>query len=294
MLTLLERLATNVFVYIFAGFVASRIVGKRGENVARLFIGVALYGLIPFYVFASLWTSQVSLFSAGNVLLVSVVVMAAGGVFALAWTKRTGTPFRNRVLPVMFMNSAYLAIPVNTLLWGNEGTTYAIIYNMAVTIAHFTVGIYFVAHREPLGEMFRLPIIYAVAAGMALNAFSARPPAAVTLLLGTLSRITLSVMLIFVGYRLCLACLSSLKDALVGVALRMAGGALVAALLVTLFGMSGPAAGVCVMTSSMPAAVNAYLLAEQYESDPSFAAGAVFAGTLLSLAFIPLIAYLIA
>ena len=220
------------------------------------------------------------------------MVMSAGGIFTWIWAKRTGIPFRQRCLPVMFMNSAYMAIPVNTLLWGKEGTTYTIIYNMAVTVAHFTVGIYLVARREPVAEMFRVPIIYAVAAGMALNAFSIQPPASVAILIGALSRMTLAAMLLFVGYRLCLACVSSMKDAVIGVVLRMGGGALVAAILVNILGISGPAAGVCIMTSAMPAAVNAYLLAEQYDSDPSFAASAVFLGTVLSLLVIPLIAFI--
>lgn len=285
---------TDVFIYVAIGFVASRIIGQRGEKAARWFINFALYALIPFYVFASMWTSPVSLFSAGNVVLTAAGVMAAGGLFTWVWTKRTGTPFRQRCMPVMFMNSAYLAIPVNTLLWGAAGTAYAIIYNMAVTIAHFTVGIYLVAHKEPLAEMFRVPIIYAVVAGMALNAFSVHPPASVSVLLSASSRAALAVMLIFVGYRLCLADSASMKDAAIGVALRMAGGAIVAAILVKLIGLSGPAAGVCVMTSAMPAAVNSYILAEQYDSDPSFAASAVFLGTVLSLAAIPPIAYIIA
>jgi predicted permease len=196
-------------------------------------------------------------------------------------------------MPVMFMNSAYLAIPVNTLLWGPAGTAYAIVYNMAVTVSHFTVGIYLVARREPLAEMFRVPIIYAVAAGMALNAFHVYPPASVSVLLTVMSRATLAVMLMFVGYRLCLANSSCMKDAAIGVGLRMGGGVLIAALLVKLAGLSGPVAGVCIMSSAMPTAVNSYLLAEQYDCDPSFAASTVFLGTVLSLAAIPLIAYII-
>jgi predicted permease len=119
------------------------------------------------------------------------------------------------------------------------------------------------------------------------------PPRAAVVSGDIVSRVTLPVMLMFVGYRLKRMPLSRFGFVLTGTALRMGGGFAAGIGAVYLLGLSGVPAGVCVMTSLMPAAVNSYILAERFEADAELAAAAVFLGTLLSIFLIPVAVYVL-
>ena len=65
--------------------------------------------------------------------------------------------------------------------------------------------------------------------------------------------------------------------------IRLAGGPLLAWALVGVFGFSGEAAKIMILSSSFPTAVNSALIAHEFDADAHFAAQAVFASTLLSM-----------
>ena len=79
----------------------------------------------------------------------------------------------------------------------------------------------------------------------------------------------------------------------IALAVRMGGGALIGWLGARALGLAGPAAGVALVTSAMPAAVNTALLTRKYAAGPEFAAALVAAGTVVSLLLLPLLAALV-
>jgi len=191
------------------------------------------------------------------------------------------------------MNSAYLAIPVNTYLWGTTGTNYSVMYNLVVTLVNFTIGVWWVSPRRSLKTILEIPVVYAVLAGVILNWLAVKPVPLVLRSESIVSDITLPLMLIFVGYRLDSARTVAFGKVAAGVLLRMAGGLAAGSAAVLVLHLTGPAAGVCLLTSSMPAAVLSYVLAERFNADAGFAAATVFAGTCVAFASIPLISYFI-
>jgi predicted permease len=159
MLTVLWNLISRVFVFILLGYIIDRIIGKKGEAVTRVFITFALYVLIPLFVFLSLWNNMIPVAVAGKITIAAILVTGIGAALTLLWARAAKKPFRCLCLPVIFMNSAYLAIPVNTQLWGAEGTTATILYNLAITVLNFTFGIWCVSREKPLSEILELPVI---------------------------------------------------------------------------------------------------------------------------------------
>lgn len=293
MFHLLWDLIIKVFLFVLLGWILAKPAGAKAEKVAGGFIWFAVYVLVPLFVFLSIWNNSVSMKNAGNVVVVAVMVLLGGTISAKLWAITRKIPFSRNCLPIIFMNSAYLAIPVNTLLWGAEGTAYAIIYNLVVTIAHFTFGVWWVNPGKTMSEIMGIPVIYAIALGLILNLFSIGPPAPAVKFGSLISSFTLPVMLVFLGYRLSRIKLGGLGTAVLGVMIRMGGGLIVGILGVYIFKLSGPAAGVCIITSSMPAAVNSYILSERFSGDAEFAAAAVSLGTMASILTIPLISYLL-
>lgn len=293
MFDLLWNLTVKIFVFIFLGVIINRAAGSKWDKITNIFIWAALYLLIPIFTFMSMWSNPVSILRAGKVVAIAFIVLGTGIFFALLWSIFKKIPFRMQCLPIIFMNSAYLAIPINTFLWGAEGTTYSLIYNIVVTITNFTLGIWMVSAEKPLREIAGMPVVYTAIAGAVLNIASVKVPIVLIELNKIISTITLPVMLLFVGYRIGNIKAGIFGSVFGGIFLRMAGGYISALTAVHLFRVTGSAAGVCIITSSMPAAVYSYILTERFKGDTEFAAASVFTGTLLTFFTVPVFYYLI-
>ncbi|MDI6757634.1 MAG: AEC family transporter [Endomicrobiia bacterium] len=312
------ELLFRVFVYIFAGALSARLISlsagrpKKEETkervsgavvylatAERFFVGVVYYFIVPAFIvfslvqvtatFAVIWRMAASAF------FVFFAGFAAAGVFA----RVSGREYRDVVLPIAVMNSAYLAIPVNTILFGAAGAFWSVIYNVSVTIVHFTLGAMVVKRKNKkenlLGTRFiplELPALWALAAGVLIKWFLADSAAADFMrnIYPTMSAATLPMMLFFVGMKTARMKFAAWRLAAWGVPIRIFGGFLGGLAAARIFGLEGAAAAVCVMSSSMPSAVNAYILASKFKADEDFAASMVLGGTVLSAVTAPLVA----
>lgn len=285
-------LIIRVFSYVALGAVLGFVFKRRGEKTIGRLIWLALNVFIPIFILVSLWSIRAPFRPAAAVFGTALAVLGAGFALAWAWARARRKDFRDEALPIVIMNSAYLALPVCSYLGGSEAFEYALIYNAAATIVGFTFGIMAISRGNAVSDMFELPVIYCIAAGILLNLVSVPVPAAVLKANSILSMIVLPCMLMLVGYKLSEIKLHSVLPAVGGVALRMGGGLIVALACVKLLGLAGAAALVCLLSSSMPAAVNTYIMAEYYKLDVDFAAATVVIGTILSLFTIPAVWYL--
>ncbi|MHB9154462.1 MAG: AEC family transporter, partial [Endomicrobiales bacterium] len=224
MLSLLASLVVRVFSFILLGALLQRSLRERGERAAAAVIRFALYVLIPLYMLLSMWSSPLSPERSWRIAAAALLVTAAGAFLAFAWSRARRIPFGVQCLPIIFMNSAYLAIPVNTLLWGAAGTTCTIIYNAVITVMTFTFGVWCVSKERPFAEIATLPVLYGTAAGILLNALSVPVPGAAAAAGRFVSLVTLPLMLVFVGYRLGKVTAAAFGPALGGALLRMGGG----------------------------------------------------------------------
>jgi hypothetical protein len=101
------------------------------------------------------------------------------------------------------------------------------------------------------------------------------------------------LILIIIGYELKPFKAVLLNRVLVASLLRLAGGALAALLLVHWLRLEGVPAMVCLVSASMPSAVNSYVLAKRYQANAEFASAVVAMSTLISIPLIALWALLI-
>ncbi|MBN1621577.1 MAG: AEC family transporter [Endomicrobiales bacterium] len=290
MFSLLLRLIFNILLFISLGIALRFIAKDKWKKAIEVFIGVSVYFLIPLFILSSIWKGPLNLFETTEISVLAIFVLAGGLLSAWVWTYFSHNIFANRFLPVAVMNSAYLGIPINTYLWGSEGTLYTIIYSVTISIFHFTVGIWLISKKKSIAEIFKLPFMYAVVAGIVLNVLSIPVPSLISKSGNILSAITLPVMLVFTGYSLGRIKIHIIKNAFLGILLRMGGGFAFALAVITAMKITDRAIiGVSLITSSMPSAVNNYILAEKFDADPEFASASIFLGTLLLVVTIPLI-----
>ena len=291
LIEVLLKLVSKVFVFVFIGYLIGKVRARFVKPLIAVVIYGSLYVLVPFFFFLSMWESSADFLITKKVTLIAAAVVIACGLMAYLFSTLSGVEFRQICLPIMFMNTIYLAIPINTLFFGSEGMTYSIIYSLTVGILNFTLGIYLVSRKEHFLEIIKMPLIYAALAGVVLNQAKVGIPVVFLNISQRLKDVVLPAMVGLVGYQLNFIKWPHLKLVNVGVILRMGGGFLVALILVRLLNFSGPGASVVLISSAMPSAVLTYIFAKKYEADADFAAGMILVSTLLSIVTIPLIVY---
>ncbi|MEW6557361.1 MAG: AEC family transporter [Elusimicrobiota bacterium] len=290
---LVFNLVLKIIPYILVGWLLSRLKIRSIETFIKYFVSFALYILIPLFIFFAMWSAPLkqNLNNTKNIGMIAVIVVLFGIFFAVVYSKIFYTDFRDTALPIIFMNSAYLAIPVNTVFFGTTATFYAIIYNITISILHFTIGLWIVSGSGK--EIFRLPILYFAFLGILLNLTDVKIPLQLTGFSKMLTSVTLPVMLCLVGYQIKMLDYNMLKRTLVGVSLRMLGGVVVAFVFCKIFDITGITRSVCLISSSMPSAVNTYIFSKEYNADFSFASSMIVVGLIFSVILIPLILWLL-
>ncbi|MFA5858718.1 MAG: AEC family transporter [Elusimicrobiota bacterium] len=292
MLSILLKLILNVFLFIVAGFIFSLIIGKR-EKIIKFFINFAIFFVIPVFIFINMWTTKIDFVIAGKITVLAIVVLTSGAGLAVVFSKIMKTKYSRTCLPIFLMNSRYLAVPVNGLLLGPEGVAYAVVYDVVMTLYSATVGVSLVLGHTRGLDPYSLPMIISSVLGFILNlTTNASAPEFIYIIGKYMSMIVLPLMLFFVGYRISMVTKDTWKQASLATLFRVGGGLAVGYLMVLLLNLTGPARGVGIITSIMPSAVASYIFSEIYHADEKYAAATVSLSTLLSMIYIPLIAWL--
>jgi len=283
------KLLSKIFLFVFIGYLIGKIRKGFIRALVAMVIDGSLYLFIPLFFFLSMWESSADFLVTKKVAIIGISVVVACGLMAYLFSIFYRVEFRQICLPIMFMNTIYLGIPINTLFFGREGMTYAVIYSLTEGLLSFTIGIYLVSRKEHFLQVIKMPLIYAALVGVVLNQGKLGVPVILLNISQRLKDVVLPAMVGLVGYQLNFMRWRQFKLVNVGVLLRVGGGFLVALILVRLLDLSGPAASVALISSALPSAVITYVFAKKYEADADFAAGMILVGTLLSMVTVPLI-----
>lgn len=281
-----------LFILIVSGFVMGRLVPLSEDTLLRILTDF----FMPFLVFSSLYLSPISpldmLTLSGAVVFVLLLTLSAAFLYAAA----VPTVKRTFILPVIFMNSGFLGIPLMQL-WGGPGAmNIIIIYDQIQTFFIFTLG-YLILEggfsSSGIKAALKSPILWAIAAGFLFNllkihvpdsliktavfAGNAAPPLAAFALGQSLSkrkkgRISLHVFS--------------------GVILRLAAGFLFGILTVRLFSLTGLMKTVILVTSALPSAVFSYVLPARLGFESETPREIVIISTVLGVVSIPLSFYI--
>lgn len=294
LLAVLINIVLPVFLIIGAGFVAARRLVVDSQALSR----VALYVLGPCLVFSRLVETTVT----GTDLLQIVVFTIAATllVLALSWVvarllrldRSTESGF---LLGSTFVNSGNYGLPLVLFAFGQPGLERALIYFVTSAFLANTLGV-FVASRGKAQattsfiNIFRLPLIYAIAAAFALRALGATLPDLVLKPAAMLGDAGIPVMLLLLGMQLARSSFGHRIGLIsAATAVRLVGGALVGILLASLMGLSEITSQACVVEHSTPTGVMTSILSMEFGTEPELVTGVIFASTLASMATMTLL-----
>jgi malonate transporter and related proteins len=190
-----------------------------------------------------------------------------------------------------FRFNSYIALAVASRLAGDQGTTLmALIIGFTVPICN-AAAVHALVHKSGglLKELARNPLLIATAGGMLFNIAGLHLPEFINATLSRLGNASIALGLIAVGAGLRLSGLHESKSMaayLIGV--KLFALPLVAFMMSRLLGLPMLQQQIAVMFCALPTASSAYVLATRMGGNGPFVAFLISAGTLLSVATLPL------
>jgi len=291
-----------LFLLIGTGALAVKTGVLKPENKQAL-SNLLVYIIVPAMIINSYrmeFSAEIlrNLLAAFGMSILAILVGTAITLVLTARKKDSRTPiFR---FACIFSNAAYMGFPLISALFGSEGLLYASAFVTVFNILLWTMGYGFVSGsssaKEVVHSLVRTPVLYAVAAGLAIYLLQIPIPNLIAQPLELLAGMNTPLSMMITGM---LIAAGSLKDIVADVhiwklaAVRMLLIPAVCLVLFSLLGFHGTAAQVVVLLECCPAAAITSVFAVQFGHDESFAAGSVVLTTLLSIVVLPLCALII-
>jgi predicted permease len=272
------------------------LVGKFSKLNLMPVVDITLYIGVPALVLVSLLNKEIVLVDAAKMWASALVIML--GCLVIAWLvfKLLRQKHSGLYVPIAMMNTVNIPFPVIFLAYGAEGLVAATLFYIPNVIFLYTLGIYIMAGRrwgDNVKEVFRQPVIYAVVLGLILNFLGARVPALIVNSFDLVSRMTIPLVLLVLGYNLSRSRITSFPITLLACLLRMAVGVGIGLGIVNVLNITGVFRSVVILDAAMPAAATAALLAAKYRNEAEMVSSVVFLTTLVSLASIPFLLYML-
>jgi predicted permease len=223
---------------------------------------------------------------------VSITITLAAVVLALAISRALRHPRDMQsafLLASVFPNTGNMGLPIVLLAFGEAGLATAVIILVTQSAIGWSLGIYIAARSNAVGwspmvQVFKVPVIYAVAAAFVVLLFNWEIPTTFETPIAMLAGAALPAMLLVMGFQLGsginLHQWGSLSMAML---LRLVVAAPMAYGISSAFGLSGVEQQAVIVSMSMPAAVFTTILASEYGATPRFVTSAVVTSTLTSL-----------
>ena len=243
---ILKDIILPIFVIMALGFVMQKKFDLNIQTLARLNI----YFLVPGFIFVKLYSTNISFNLFGNILLffiLYVVILFVISHFignAIGLEKGEKTTFSNST---MFFNSGNYGVPVNDLVFKSDPLAMSIqvIILTLQNIFLFSYGI-FSLQSIKVGKLkaalgyFRMPVLYAMLAGVFLNVYNVPIPSFIWVPANYIADAMIAMALFTLGAQVAKIKFSTgLTTVYYSMALRLAIGPLLALAIIYIFKVDG-------------------------------------------------------
>lgn len=295
MLAALLQVILPVVVVALVGMLLARKFVLDADTIGK----INLYGLTPPLAFDSLMKTEITisegLLLGGGMLLVTAI---AAVVAWLATLRAARSTQRGVVGAVILGNNGNFGLPIALLALGQVGLDQAMILFLFSLVVMFTVGPVLMGSgggiMSGLKNFAKLPVTWAMLLAAILRLLDWQLPIGVARGIELLAGAAVPMVLLALGVQLTQSRRLHLTRAvLTAVALRVVAVPLIAVGVAWLLRMDAMSTSSLVLAGAMPTAVNAFMLAREYGSDPETAASSVALSTLLSVGTLALVISLI-
>lgn len=287
----LAQVLIDVLLPIFLIFGVGYILGRKKHVEPRPIAHVSIYVLLPSLVFTSFLNGDVlsSLAVTGVYITVFTGVMYVLSVVTCRLLKFDRALESAFLLSVLFTNSGNYGVPFCKFAFGEEGMVNALVYMMYGSVIMYTLAVYIASRgkcsvKESFTNIFKIPLIYAVVIASVFSYFSVGVPSFIVKPLELLGSAAIPVTMILLGIQLSRTTVQkNYMPLAVSTVFRLVLSPLVGILITSIMGVEGLLRSVLILECSMPTAVNAALIAIEFDAKPGFVSTVVLVSTVLSI-----------
>ena len=243
---------------------------------------------VPALVFAALAAKSFEIERHVPLLLGAIAVVLGTGLLTWPLARLLGVAGNTFVPPMMFKNSGNMGLPLMVLAFGESALPAAVVLFFAENFLHYSLGTWLLDHRANLWNLWRVPVLVAALAGLAVSLLHIALWQPLWLGIKLLGDVSIPLLLFSLGVRLTDSRHADWRISLAGALASPAAGMLVALLANLALGLSGRDAAMLILFGALPPAVLNYIFAERYRQEPERVASIVLIGNMASLAIIPL------
>lgn len=285
-----------VALIVLIGFYAGKTLELDQSTLSR----IVLYVLSPALIVDSLYRTTMSrenmlgIFTGFMLtyLLLCLLVWLVGKQFNLPPATQ-----KSLLATTSFPNTGNLGLPVNLFAFGEPGLERAIVYLIASSLVSFSTGPAFLKGGNfwsGLQFTLKLPLIWAMVFGLLLRLLGSELPFKLDEGLHLLAQAAVPLALLLLGMQIAQSNWQFSPYEGGASFMRLVVGALVALLSGKILGLTGLDLQVLVLQSSMPAAVNSFLMVKEFGGDAPRTARVVVVSTLLAFVTLPVVIWAIA
>jgi hypothetical protein len=273
-----------VFLVIALGYAYARRAKPDMTWVNRINMNV----LAPALIFSSLSSKDFDLVSSLGLMLGAFGVVAGSGLLAWPFAKLLHEDVRTFVPPMMFNNCGNMGLPLAVLAFGQTGLAAMVALFTISNLLHFTVGLHIVSRQAAFWPVFRSPVVIATFVGFAFAIAHPPIPDWLMLAIKMTGDAMIPLVLISLGVRMATVSWGGWNLGIIGALVCPLTGIAMAALLAPVLGLTHEQQGLLILFGCLPPAVFNFMVAEQYNQEPTKVASIVLVGNLAALVFVPL------
>jgi len=248
----------------------------------------------PAMIFYTITTTGVTLDIFIEYFIYAVIIIcgfAVVGVIFLLFLKKDAI---TELPPLILPNTGNMGVPICLFAYGTEGLGVASAIASVIILFHFTIGVLLAKKSFSLDILIKNVPIYAIILSVIFLYFEWEVPGYIENTTFLLTYTTIFLVLMSLGIALTRLKVISWTHASILGAVRVIIGPIIGFALIKFLGLTGFAAGVLLIQSSMPSAVLTYLVGSMYSEKRAVdnVASVIVTSTLMSFITAPIIVYI--
>jgi predicted permease len=274
-----------------AGYFLSMFYSLSEDTLVRIVTDF----FMPVLIFYSLYTSDINFGQTLKLFGVVSFVLVFLFILSLFYCRFFKLDFKAFSMPILFMNSGFVGIPLMKLWGGFSAMNYIVVYDQIQTFYIFTLGIVILTGGFTLvgiKEMIKSPLLWAIISGFLFKHLSIPVPGTLIEALGYCGAGAPALATFALGCSLRKRKIIADIHLLSGLILRFVFGFLSGWLATTVLNITGMERTIILVASSLPSAVFSVVLPLRYGIDARFAGSLILTSSILSVFIIPLVFYL--
>jgi predicted permease len=288
LLAIFTRVILPVFVMVAVGYAAQRFLSLDLKTLSRF----ALYVLVPCMVFTAMARTTISLYEFGQIVIFYAITLTLlYGISALAARalRLDGAATGSFHISILFTNCVNVGFPILLLAYSPAAVERGLIYMLLMQIVLQTFGVYLAARgntdwRAAAQRVAQMPGMYAMALGIAVNAFAIPIPATIFDPLKLVGDSILPFLLVVLGMQLAEVNLrGQWFVASVATLIRLVVAAIVSIAVAEWLGLQDVTRRALILENSMPTAIFGVALAQEFDTAPDLITTVIFISTLVSM-----------